>query len=81
MDFEFLLWSLLTSTYYNIKSYLGSYDNVSISNLTKNEAMKIWRGNAANVEAAQSVFLKKAKLCSDASLGKVNVEKMNIENI
>ncbi|KAF7396424.1 hypothetical protein HZH66_007286 [Vespula vulgaris] len=47
----------------------------------QNEAMKIWRGNAANVEAAQSVFLKKAKLCSDASLGKVNVEKMNIENI
>lgn len=81
MDFEFLLWSLLTSTHYNIKSYLEYYVNISVFNLTKNEAMKIWRGNVANVEAAQSVFLKKAKLCSEASLGKINLQNQCVKSI
>lgn len=43
--------------------------------------MKTWKGNVANVEAAQSVLLEKAKLCSEASLGKLDIESVRAKNI
>ncbi|KAL6428472.1 hypothetical protein ACFW04_008617 [Cataglyphis niger] len=37
----------------------------------QNSAMKIWKNNPENINQAQTVFLARAKLCSEASLGKL----------
>lgn len=37
--------------------------------------MKVWNGNPDNVAKARAVFLEQAKLCSEASLGKLPFEK------
>jgi len=36
--------------------------------------MKIWKNNPENVDKAQAMFLKRAQLCSEASLGELRVE-------
>jgi len=36
--------------------------------------MKIWKNNPENVDEAQAMFLKRAQLCSEASLGELRVE-------
>lgn len=33
--------------------------------------MKIWKNNPKNINQAQTAFLKRAKLCSEASLGEL----------
>lgn len=33
--------------------------------------MKMWKNNPENVNKAQAVFLERAKLCSEASLGEL----------
>ncbi|XP_029053352.1 fructose-bisphosphate aldolase-like, partial [Osmia bicornis bicornis] len=39
----------------------------------QNEAMKVWSGNAENIEKAQETFLERAKLCSEAALGQAQL--------
>lgn len=39
--------------------------------------MKIWKNNPENVNKAQAIFLKRAKLCSEASLGKLQFGEDN----
>ncbi|XP_003706232.1 fructose-bisphosphate aldolase [Megachile rotundata] len=39
----------------------------------QNTAMKVWGGNADNNEQAQEVFLERARLCSEAALGQVQL--------
>ena len=41
--------------------------------------MKAWRGNCENIAEAQKIFLEKAKLCSHASLGKLEEDLSNEE--
>lgn len=41
-----------------------------------NAAMRSWSGQATNVKTAQTVFLKRAKFCSEASLGKVDTQNL-----
>lgn len=40
--------------------------------------MKIWKNNPENADKAQAMFLKRAQLCSEASLGELQVEENNI---
>ncbi|XP_015184462.1 PREDICTED: fructose-bisphosphate aldolase-like [Polistes dominula] len=47
----------------------------------QNEVLKTWKGNVANVEAAHSILLGKAKLCSEASLGKLSIQNVRAKNI
>ncbi|KAK2580099.1 hypothetical protein KPH14_012378 [Odynerus spinipes] len=47
----------------------------------QNAAMSTWKGNATNTEAAQSLFLERAKFCSDASLGKVDLQSLFAKNL
>ncbi|XP_077256302.1 fructose-bisphosphate aldolase, partial [Temnothorax americanus] len=44
----------------------------------QNMAMKIWKNNSENVDKAQAMFLKRAQLCSEASLGELQVEENNL---
>lgn len=37
--------------------------------------MKVWTNNPKNIEKAQAVFLERAKLCSEASLGKLQLRE------
>lgn len=39
--------------------------------------MKIWRNNPENVNKAQAIFLERAKLCSEASLGELQLNEEN----
>ncbi|XP_067214844.1 fructose-bisphosphate aldolase C-like isoform X4 [Linepithema humile] len=41
-------------------------------------AMKVWTNNPKNIEKAQAVLLERAKLCSEASLGKLQLGENNI---
>lgn len=41
-------------------------------------AMKIWKNKQENMDKAQAMFLKRAQLCSEASLGELRVEENNI---
>lgn len=43
--------------------------------------MKTWKGNVANVETAHSVLLGRAKLCSEASLGKLDIQSVLAKSI
>ncbi|XP_025267839.1 fructose-bisphosphate aldolase [Camponotus floridanus] len=43
----------------------------------QNLAMKIWKNNPENVNKAQAIFLERAKLCSEASLGKLQFGEDN----
>ncbi|KYN02483.1 Fructose-bisphosphate aldolase [Cyphomyrmex costatus] len=42
-----------------------------------NTVIKIWKNNPENVDKAQAMFLKRVKLCSEASLGKLRVQDNN----
>ncbi|XP_076376113.1 fructose-bisphosphate aldolase [Megalopta genalis] len=42
----------------------------------QNAAMKAWKGLPENVEEAQAVLLERARLCSEASLGKLETNGM-----
>ncbi|XP_018395785.1 PREDICTED: fructose-bisphosphate aldolase-like isoform X2 [Cyphomyrmex costatus] len=43
----------------------------------QNTVIKIWKNNPENVDKAQAMFLKRVKLCSEASLGKLRVQDNN----
>lgn len=43
----------------------------------QNAPMKIWRNNPENVNKAQAIFLERAKLCSEASLGELQLNEEN----
>ncbi|XP_019885752.1 fructose-bisphosphate aldolase [Ooceraea biroi] len=47
----------------------------------QNTAMKAWGGNRENAEKAQAIFLKRCKLCAEASLGQLQVEENDTCNV
>jgi len=40
--------------------------------------MKVWNNNPKNAERAQAILLERAKLCSEASLGKLQLGENNV---
>ena len=67
----------------NAMHQLGSLPwNLSFSyaRALQDEAMKLWKGEAANMPAAQTSFFKRAKLNSLASMGKYN-DAMETEEV
>ncbi|XP_036145615.1 fructose-bisphosphate aldolase isoform X1 [Monomorium pharaonis] len=61
------------SAYSNKKPWRLSF---CYGHVLQNAAMKIWKNNPENADKVQTMFLKRAQLCSEASLGKLRIEEI-----